>query len=213
MNRFAGELKAEIEKGLPGTEVQWSMASSDRFVKNFPRIPEKDSLEAGVLILLYPRNRNIYTAFIQRPDYQGVHGGQISFPGGKKEASDADLVSTAKRESAEEIAINPSDLEIVGILTPLYIPVSRIVVTPVVAWTNRRPAFRPDPAEVEYIIEAPLDRFLNRSIIRTGPWQVRGENLTIRYFGYDGHVIWGATAMILQELLVIITRAGLSPRE
>jgi 8-oxo-dGTP pyrophosphatase MutT (NUDIX family) len=211
MNLFARELQAEIVKGLPGTEVQWSMASSDRMVKNFPKAPGKDAALAGVLILLYPNDGKVNIAFIQRPDYEGVHGGQISFPGGKKEIHDFDLIITAKRESAEETAIDPDMVEVIGMLTPLFIPVSNILVTPVVAWADKRPEFRADPVEVEFIIEASLERFLEGSIIRTRPWNVRGENLTIRYFDYEGHVIWGATAMMLNELLVIITRAGLSP--
>jgi oligopeptide/dipeptide ABC transporter ATP-binding protein len=84
-HRFTDLLKAEIQKGLPGTEVQWQMASSDRMIRNFPRIPGADAQVAAVLILLYPHCGSIYTVFMQRPDYNGVHSGQISFPGGKKE--------------------------------------------------------------------------------------------------------------------------------
>lgn len=211
MNRFARDLGEEISKGLPGTEVQWAMASSDRFIKDFPRVPRKDSAMAGVLILLYPYKGKILTAFIQRPDYEGVHGGQISFPGGKREEKDIDLVSTALREATEEIAIVPEEIEIIGTLTPLYIPVSNIVVTPVAGWVSHRPDFKPDPGEVEFIIEAELDLFLDYSIVRTRPWTISGEEIDIRYFDYEGHVIWGATAMILHELLAIINRAGLYP--
>jgi 8-oxo-dGTP pyrophosphatase MutT (NUDIX family) len=211
MDRFAHNLKLELIKDLPGTEVQWALASSDRLVRDFPRTPRKDSASAAVLILLYQHDQKINTVFIQRPDYDGVHGGQISFPGGKSEKNDTDLIFTALREAEEETGILSAKVEIVGTLTPLFIPVSNIVVTPVVGWTSERPVYMPDPEEVSFVIEADLARFLDHSIIKTRPMEIRGENIDIRYFDYDGHVIWGATAMILHELLFIINRAGLSP--
>jgi len=100
MNDFATRLKTEILKGLPGTDIQWQMASSDRIVKDFPRVPGKDARIAAVLILLYPDSESIHTVFMQRPDYNGVHSGQISFPGGKKEPVDQDVIQTALREAS-----------------------------------------------------------------------------------------------------------------
>jgi 8-oxo-dGTP pyrophosphatase MutT (NUDIX family) len=205
-------LKSEIEKGLPGTEVQWALASSDRMVRDFPRIPWHDSAVAAVLILLYPYNGNLHTVFIQRPEYNGVHGGQISFPGGKREPGDKDIVTTALREAAEETGIARENVEILGVLTPLFIPVSNIAVTPVAGWSETRPVFTPDKNEVVFIIEADLGSFLDYSIIRTRPFEIRGEEINIKYFDYNGHVIWGATAMILHELLTIIKRANLSSK-
>lgn len=207
---FKDTLKIEIGKGLPGTEVQWAMASSDRLVRDFPRIPRPDSAIAAVLILLYPDNGNLHTVFIQRPEYNGVHGGQISFPGGKKEPEDEDIKATALREASEETGIIIHEVGVIGILTPLYIPVSNIVVTPVVGWAENKPRFTPEKKEVVFIIEAGLGSFLDYSIVKTGPFEIRGEKIDIRYFDYNGHVIWGATAMILHELLTIIKRANLS---
>lgn len=211
MSSFKNKLKLEILKGLPGTEVQWELASSDRMARDFPRVPREDSVQAAVLIFLYPYNGKVHTVFIQRPDYKGVHGGQISFPGGKQEKGDKDLSHTAIREASEETGIDPDNLEMIGILTPLYIPVSNIVVTPVVAWNNQRPDFRIQESEVMFVIEAEVPRFLDYSIVKTRPYEIRGETADIRYFDYDGHVIWGATAMIFHELLTIINRAALSP--
>ncbi len=84
MNTFAAKLKDEILRGLPGTNVQWQMSSSDRNLMNFPLFPGEDARVAAVLILLYPENGSIHTIFMQRPEYDGIHGGQISFPGGKR---------------------------------------------------------------------------------------------------------------------------------
>ena len=211
MNGFAQDLKSEIESGLPGTEVQWALASSDRLIKDFPGIPREDSASAAVLILLYPDDGKINTLFIQRPDYDGVHGGQISFPGGKREKDDRDLIATSLREAAEETGIIAGEVEIIGTLTPLFIPVSNIVVTPVVGWTGSKPELQPEPSEVLFIIEADLAPFIDYSIVKTRPWEIKGETINIKYFDYQGHVIWGATAMILHELLTIIKRARLSP--
>lgn len=119
MKSFADKLKYEILKGLPGPDVQWQMASSDRMIRNFPRSPGKDAKVAAVLILLYPDNGSIYTVFIQRPEYDGVHGGQISFPGGKQEPSDENIIQTAIREAHEEIGADPAKISVIGTLTPL----------------------------------------------------------------------------------------------
>jgi 8-oxo-dGTP pyrophosphatase MutT (NUDIX family) len=213
MKDFAEKLRIEISRGLPGTDVQWAMASSDRLIKGFPRFPRADSKAAAVMILLYPKNNLIHTAFIQRPTYEGVHGGQISFPGGKKEASDPDLIYTAIRETSEEIGIKPSEIKVTGTLTPLYIPVSNIVVTPVLGWMENQPCFTLQEEEVVFIIEADMRTLFDPSIIKVKPFEIRGELIDIKYFDYKGNVIWGATAMILNELFVIIRRGRFSEVE
>lgn len=201
---FAGKLKTAIMKGLPGREVQFQLASSMRQLKEFPTTPGPDAVKAAVLIMLCKHKESVYTVFMQRPDYPGVHGGQISFPGGKMEPSDNDLIETALREACEETGFSIIDPEIIGILTPLFIPVSNIVVTAVICWLDHLPDFNPDPAEVDHLIFADLNILLDQSIIRTKPMEIMGEVFDIRYFSYEGNVIWGATAMILNELVEII---------
>jgi 8-oxo-dGTP pyrophosphatase MutT (NUDIX family) len=213
MKYFAEKLRIEIAKGLPGTEVQWALASSDRMIKGFPRFPREDSKSAAVMILLYPKDDLIHTAFIQRPEYDGVHGGQISFPGGKKEVSDPDLIHTAIRETSEEIGIIPSEINVINTLTPLYIPVSNIVVTPVVCWMDKQPLFKRQEDEVVFIIEADIRTLMNPSTIKIKPFEIRGEMIDIKYFDYKDNVIWGATAMILHELFTIFKRAHFSEIE
>jgi 8-oxo-dGTP pyrophosphatase MutT (NUDIX family) len=213
MDRFPESLINELQKGLPGTEVQWQMASSDRMVRNFPRTPSDDARAASVLILLYPNNGSVYTVFMQRPDYNGVHGGQISFPGGKQEPSDENAIHTALREANEETGIDTGKLEIIGTLTPLFIPVSNTLVTPVVAWIGEKPAFHHDINEVVFLFDADIRRFYDPAILKTKPLLVGEETLDVRYYDYEGNVIWGATAMILHELLVILRRGGLFPSE
>jgi 8-oxo-dGTP pyrophosphatase MutT (NUDIX family) len=208
MNDFAVRLKNEILKGLPGTDVQWEMASSDRFVRNFPRTPGKDTRVAAVLILLYPHDDSIYTVFMQRPYYDGVHGGQISFPGGKKEPEDNDVIQTALREAYEETGVDREKISIAGTLTPLFIPVSNMLVTPVIAWTSEKPDFNHKIEEVEFLIDGDLQILLDPSIIKTKQFEIRGESIDVKYFDYKGNTIWGATAIILNELLNIIRKGG-----
>jgi len=213
MEIFADLLKREIFNGLPGTEVQWEMASSDRMLKNFPRIPGKDVRVAAVLILLYPYKGSVYTVFMQRSDYKGVHSGQISFPGGRKEPSDEDIIKTAIREANEETGVNTEEIIIIGTLTPLFIPVSNTVVTPVVAWIRNRPFFRHHADEVVFLFDADIKRFFDPSIIKIKPFEVGTETIDIKYFDYEGNIIWGATAMILNELLILLKRCRVFPGE
>jgi 8-oxo-dGTP pyrophosphatase MutT (NUDIX family) len=206
MDDFATRLKNEILKGLPGTEIQWQLASSDRMVRNFPRVPGKNAGVAAVLILLFPENGSTHTIFMQRPDYNGAHGGQISFPGGKKEPTDENIIQTAIREANEETGVDPEKISIIGTLTPLFIPISNMIVTPVIGWVNEKPVFNHQPEEVVFLINADLKILLDPSIIKTKPIEIRGEMIEVKYFDYEANMIWGATAMILYELLIILRR-------
>ena len=210
MNSLVELLKTELQKTLPGTDVQWEMASSDRMLKDFPRVPGDDARVAAVLILLYPFNGSVYTVLTQRHNYNGVHGGQISLPGGKMEPSDNNIIQTALREANEETGVDSEGISVIGTLTPLFIPVSNTVVTPVVAWTNEKPAFNPQPEEVEFLINADINRFTDPSCIKIKPMKIRGEEYVVKYFDYEGYVIWGATAMILHEFLSILKGAHIT---
>ena len=210
MHEFDNRLKTELRKGLPGTEVQWLMASSDRRLKDFPRIPGKDARLAAVLILIYPVNGSVHTVFMQRHDYVGVHGGQISFPGGKMEPSDMDIIATAIREANEETGVPVSLINILGTLTPLFIPVSNMLVTPVLGWTEVKPEFKHQAEEVVFLFDAELRRFLDPTIIKVKTMTIRSIPVDVKYYDYDGNVIWGATAMILNELLTIIRENGMN---
>jgi 8-oxo-dGTP pyrophosphatase MutT (NUDIX family) len=109
----------------------------------------------GVLVLFYEQQGRLHLPLIQRPTYEGVHSGQVALPGGGRENSDADLTATALREAYEEIGVPPGEVTVLGRLTKLYIHPSNYVVTPTVAWTPQRPAFRLDPYEVAALLEVP----------------------------------------------------------
>lgn len=201
---FVQWLIHRLKKPLPGVSAQQRMSSPAR-IHEWMKLGIPDHARPGaVLILFYPREEIVYLVLIQRPDYQGVHGGQISFPGGKREKSDDSLIRTALRESNEEIGINPEEVQIIGQLTPLYIPPSNYLVTPVVGYTGYPPSFLPDNKEVASIIEIAFEDLMQEGII--GHKTIRtsiGVFIDAPAFIVGPHVIWGATAMIISELLEI----------
>jgi len=194
-----------LKHTLPGLESQLIMATKKRIRFPFGKGVPSSAIPSGVLILLYPDNGDIYFVLMRRPDYTGVHSRQISLPGGKYEKTDRDLIETAVREAKEEVGIEPSAVNIIGTLTPLYIPPSSYIVTPVVAWSVKRPEFTRDPREVEEIIEVSLTDFLDDRHIQTRRIKLfMGLSANFPCYYIDKNIIWGATAMILSEFRVIL---------
>jgi len=159
-----------------------------------------------VLVLLYPHEGNIFTVFIRRTEYDGVHSGQVSFPGGIYKESDVTLVRTALREAMEETGLLVNEVKIIGPLTPLHIPVSNITVSPYIAVSLERPAFNHDPTEVQYLIETRIDDLLNPENQKNKRMLIAGNGVEVPYYDIQNNHIWGATAMILSEFLEIIKR-------
>jgi 8-oxo-dGTP pyrophosphatase MutT (NUDIX family) len=155
---------------------------------------------AGVLILLYPLEQGLTFALMRRPEYKGVHSGQISLPGGRQEEGET-LNETSLRETCEELGVC-TGIEIIGALNYLYIPPSDFEVYPSVGWIPERPHWQPDANEVSEIIETPLVSLLDDGI--KGEEEVYradvNRTLTIAYYLIAGHKVWGATAAILSEL-------------
>jgi 8-oxo-dGTP pyrophosphatase MutT (NUDIX family) len=204
-DKLITRLRTRLEQPLPGIVAQLKMTSI-RNIRQDPHftIPE-DARASGVLLLLYPSGGQTKIVFIRRPDYGGVHSGQISFPGGQAEPGDITPAETALRESREEIGIVPGEVRILGQLSELYIPPSRFLVRPFVGYTKKTPAFVPDPAEVAEVLEFPLAGFFERDVVREQEIFIR-EDRVIKAPAYviNGHVIWGATAMIMSEFLEVL---------
>lgn len=161
-------------------------------------------LKAGVLVLFYPKNGRTHLVFIQRTATVSHHQNQISFPGGQKDENE-NIVEAALREAQEELGIRPDDLRIIGQLTSLYVQPSNYCIYPVVAVTENRPNFEPCPQEVAEIIEIPLDHLLDSRNLKQEIWNLRGREALVPFYHYQGYKIWGATAMILAELLDILS--------
>lgn len=200
INNFISSLEARLTEPLPGLQVQLQMAPSFR-----PTLETNDYYtKAGVLILLYEGINGLSVVFMKRPEYDGVHSNQISFPGGKQEPIDISIVDTALREAFEEVGIETEKVKVLGQLTPLLIPVSKMEVFPVIGYNPNQSDFKPDPYEVEYIIEMNLSGLLSSSIKSLKPYTSKQYTGEIPYFNVNGNHIWGATAMILNEFLEVI---------
>ncbi|SFH20211.1 NUDIX hydrolase [Pontibacter chinhatensis] len=167
--------------------------------------PDSQTKESAVLILFYQDGNKIKLPLILRPVYAGVHSGQIGLPGGRREETDANFYETALREAQEEIGINPAEVTVIGHLSDLFVFASNHMVHPVVGYMEQKPAFLLDPREVDQLIEVPLSTLLDTSIRGITNFVVSGNiEISAPYFGVDGHTVWGATAMMLSELLSII---------
>jgi 8-oxo-dGTP pyrophosphatase MutT (NUDIX family) len=210
--RVIENIESELKKPLPGKDIQFRMSSMQRIRDLMNESQNKNGVKSSVLILLYPNREGneISTVLIQRPSYEGVHGGQISLPGGRSEKSDKDLKETALRETKEEIGIDPDKVIPLGILTELYIPPSNYIVLPFIGYTLEKPIFHPDPQEVAGIIEISLADLMNDQNIKQKEIYVRpGFSVFGPCFEINGFVIWGATAMILSEFREILIRINI----
>ncbi len=199
---FFENLKDELKKDLPGEKAHVKMAPG---IRDFFK-PNTKSRKAGVLILLYPKNRELYVAFIRRTEYNGPHSGQISFPGGKAEKEDKDIIETALRESHEEIGINPQKVNVFGQLTQLHIPVSNFLVFPIIGRYDFTPVFKPDPTEVKEVLEIKLSELLDPKNCTTKEFNYGDISFLAPIYNPNNITIWGATAMILSEFLEIVRK-------
>jgi 8-oxo-dGTP pyrophosphatase MutT (NUDIX family) len=171
----------------------------DRWPEPLRRRMTRDLKAAGVLVPIIVHDEACTVLFTQRASHLRYHAGQVSFPGGRMEAGDADILATALRETREEVGIEPSTVEIVGFLSPLA-TVSGYAVTPIVGLVPPGTPILPDPTEVERVFEVPLDFLLapgNRGLAER---EVHGERVAVSEYRYAAEHIWGATASILLML-------------
>ncbi|NRA10771.1 MAG: CoA pyrophosphatase [Crocinitomicaceae bacterium] len=165
-----------------------------------------DYRKSAVGIVLFEEANSIRCVLIQRPQYEGTHGGQVSFPGGKMDATDVDLEYTAKRECMEEIDLEPSLMRTVGRLSEVYIPVSKFLVQPYIFFVDPLPSLKPDEREVDEIFTFEIDNLLNSTRLKRIDLKFKNgfKQKDIPYFDIEGRVVWGATAMILSEFKAIL---------
>jgi 8-oxo-dGTP pyrophosphatase MutT (NUDIX family) len=198
---------------LPGVDAHNIMVPKERLEimkkLNFEQIKPKI---AAVMMLFYPKDGITHLVLIVRNSYEGVHSSQIAFPGGKYENEDANFEETALRETHEEIGIHPEKIEILKAFTKLYIPPSNFMVYPFLGICKEEIVFSPNPEEVSGIIELPLSTFLSDAIIIKSKIKTSYANaIDVPAFKIEEHIVWGATAMILSELKVVLKEL-LSPK-
>ena len=208
MSDVLRRLRTALRGPLPGHDHFLEISGYKR--PDIASVMEQDPppRASAVLALLYPKNDVLYTLLMLRPTYDGVHSGQVSFPGGKREPDDDSLEETALREFAEETGAVTSEIQLLGPLTPVYIPPSRALVTPYVGYAERLDSLSPDAQEVEQLIETPFEILLSKEILKRREQYipVMGRSAEIPYFDVQGHVVWGATAMMIAELRALLGR-------
>jgi 8-oxo-dGTP pyrophosphatase MutT (NUDIX family) len=198
-------LRRALLRPLPGFDAQLKMAPQPRpgWDPSFALPP--DCREGGVLILLYSRAERLHFVLTRRTETVRSHKGQISLPGGAREAGES-LVQTALRETCEELGIPSDGTDVIARLSALYTPPSNYCIHPFAAYRSAAPNFYPDPVEVAEVLEVPLILLLNPSIRRVEHWSDPRFEAPRRvpFFDIHGQVVWGATAMILSELATLL---------
>jgi 8-oxo-dGTP pyrophosphatase MutT (NUDIX family) len=163
---------------------------------------QADHREAAVLVLLLDGDEGPGILLTRRRGDLPDHPGQISFPGGRREKGES-LQETALREAREEVNLKPETVRILGTLTPLYIPPSNFFVTPLLAAAVAPVEMCPCDREVESLIVASLQRLMDPEAVLAEPWTLRGDKVVVPFYDVDGHQVWGATAMMLAEVIAL----------
>jgi 8-oxo-dGTP pyrophosphatase MutT (NUDIX family) len=204
-NEFCLRLRDRLAMPLPGGTAHDIFRAKPvgdvrpRFDHKAPPRP------GGVLILLFDDGGLFKFPLIKRPEYDGAHGGQVSLPGGKAESGE-NAVQTALRETEEEIGVGREDLTVLGRLSDFLVIPSNYLVTPIIASIPYKPVFRPDPFEVSRILEGHINDLIAENSILEKEILVAGRYRMIApHFEIENEVVWGATAMMLNEFRVVLS--------
>ncbi len=182
-------VKQRLRQALPRRQKQHLVDTS--------RVP------SAVLLPIYYKEEQYYLLFTKRTEKVKEHKGEISFPGGAYQDEDSTLVNTALRECAEEIGLMADRVEVLGELDDAATQTSDYIISPFVAFIPWPYQFKMDKEEVEEIIEIPISALLDGDCLRQETEIVDGKAVTSYFYYYQGRVIWGATARILNQFLNI----------
>ncbi len=167
------------------------------------KVAEKEIIRASVLVPIILVNDELHLLLTVRTHEVETHKGQISFPGGMCDEADINETETALREAEEEIGLPKSSVEILGLLDDFITPTG-FMITPVVGYIHSLPQLKPNPDEVAEILTVPLSFFSDKQNGRTEERTINGKQLTVWFFTFQHHVIWGATAGIIKHFHNII---------
>jgi 8-oxo-dGTP pyrophosphatase MutT (NUDIX family) len=203
------KLKERLTMPLPG-QVAHDIFRAKPVGDIRPRFDHKHPPRpGGVIILLYEDDGFIKFPLIKRPDYTGAHGGQVSLPGGKAEPGE-DAVQTALRECEEEIGVKQDQINVLGKLSDFFVIPSNFLVTPIIASIVPKPIFKPDPFEVSRILQGHIEDVMAEDAIRQKEILAAGKYRMIApHFEIENEIVWGATAMILNEFRVVLSEGGI----
>ena len=201
---FADELEQRLKLPLPGSRAHEPLRATPigmikpKFEHPLPPKP------GSVLILLYMDGDKLKFPLTKRPEYLGAHSGQISLPGGKAEAGE-DEIQTALRETEEEIGVSRSEIRVLGKLSKFFVIPSNFIVTPVIGYLNQKPVFTAQVTEVTRIIEGDLEQLISERAIHTKEIiAAKLYPMLAPHFNIESEVVWGATAMMLNELREVV---------
>ncbi len=200
-------LEQQLAKPLPGKEAQEKMRPYLPLLPNLDLPKLLKPKESAVMALLYPKLDVPHLLLIERNKYNGPHSGQISLPGGKLNQGES-YSDAAVRETKEEVDVDKNFYHVIGELSKLYVPASNFNIQPFVGIADKAPIIHPNEREVATILETPLSQLFEAArrkekIVRSSV----GIELMAPYFDVHDRVLWGATAMILSELIEIIQEA------
>ena len=202
------ELKQKFQLPLPGVSSHLKMAPASR-AQDLIRNKENalNAQRSAVLILFFQDDDVIKMIVIRRSEYVGIHSGQIAFPGGRYEEDDLDVSTTALREIQEEIGIDEDKIEIIGRLTDIYVPPSNFIISVFVGYLDEKPQYKIDKREVAEVIEIPIDDFYKSDVIKQKDFYVNSiiAASNAPYFDVTNAEIWGASAMVISEMLDLLS--------
>lgn len=200
-------LTTRLTETLPGPMVASRFESRPCFWRHYDP-PPHGARPAAVLVLLYPHGGQWHLPLTLRPGHLADHGGQISLPGGALEPGETSR-QAAIREFHEELGAEKEEFELLGQLSPLYVRASNFLVTPWVGAAAGRPRLAPNPAEVEELLEVPLPHLFEEANFATHRRYHQGRPYTAPHFVWQSHRIWGATCLILGELITVLQNEDL----
>lgn len=203
-SKTLSQLRKRLEAPLPGHFAHLKMSPEDRQARVTEALANQTPREAAVLVLLFLRDDVLHLVLTVRRNDLKDHAGQVSFVGGRIETHETPEAA-ALREAVEEIGISANNIELLGALSPLYIPPSNFMVYPFVGFHPKTPQYTQQASEVAEILEIPLAHFLNEENKRVEIWERFGKQIEVPFYQYEQHKIWGATAMMLAEFSYLLT--------
>jgi len=202
------ELKQKFLLPLPGIDSHVKMAPLNRVQALIDNKNEAaNAKKSAVLINFFHDDEILKMIVIRRSKSVGIHAGQIAFPGGRYEDEDKTVLNTALREIEEEIGISADKIEIIGRLSDIYVPPSNFLISIFVGYLNRKPIYTIQESEVDEVIEIPFNLFFENEVIKQKDFVVsenRNNNFA-PYYDIPNASIWGASAMVISELLDILS--------
>lgn len=200
-NLFLSKIEQLKSNKLGGLDAQFRLAPKMRLTYTAEKIKARKPKKAAVLALFYPNKEN-ETCFLltKRASYKGTHSAQISFPGGKIDTADKNLEETALRETFEEVGVQQKVITILREITDVYIPPSNFSATPFIGYTTKKPLLITNDEVAETIEILLTDLLDDQNISSIKISTSYANNIDVPCFKLNNYVVWGATAMMLNEI-------------